>query len=130
MAEQMDINQIIIIAIVVAAGIIVLFLLYFLISFLIKKSKGKKDETLFNPSSLVEEDSLVKIMEEKRNVEFKKTTNNSFVENPSDVKILSNEETAPKIVNPFGIDMSNQNTPTNNDNSFNDIPNNNNKFIK
>lgn len=134
MANDLDINQIIIIAIVVLISIIVLLGIYFLITFIINKKKGKKEDSLFNPSNLVEEDSLVKVMDEKKNVEFNNANkDNSFVQNQQQVNMVQNDAIQnQQQANPFGINMNAPMNGNSNNNPF-DIPdqtNNNNKFIK
>lgn len=131
--NEIDINYIIIIAIVVLISIIVLLAIYFIITTVIKKKKGKKADSLFNPSNLVEEDSLVKIMDEKKNVEFKRNDTSSFVQSPEQVNIVTNQATESQApVNPFGVNMNTQENNNNKDPNptFFDIPNNNNRFIK
>lgn len=127
----MDINQIILIIIVVLISIIVLLGIYFLITFLIKNKQGKKEKSLFDPTKLHEEESLVKIMDEKKNVEFKNNNQDQFINNQEKVNIVTSDvmEQEQKV-NPFGVDLTKRtedNTPIDN---FPDNYNNNNKFIK
>lgn len=127
----MDINQIILIIIVILISIIVLIGLYFLITFLIKNKQGKKEKSLFDPTKLHEEESLVKIMDEKKNVEFKNNNQDQFINNQEKVKIVTSDVmTQEQKVNPFGVDLTKRtedNTPIdNNPTGYN----NNNKFIK
>ncbi len=127
----MDINQIILIIIVVLISIIVLLGIYFLITFLIKNKQGKKEKSLFDPTKLHEEESLVKIMDEKKNVEFKNNNQDQFINNQEKVNIVTSDvmEQEQKV-NPFGVDLTKRtedNTPIDN---FSDNYNNNNKFIK
>lgn len=125
-----DINQIILIAIVVLASIVVLFILYFTITYFMKHKQGKKERSLFDPTNLHEEESLVKVMDEKKNVEFK-TNDNQFVQNQEKVNIVTSEvmEQEQKI-NPFGVDMNKQTLDNNPNYDFQSEENSNNKFIK
>ena len=128
--SNMDINQIILIIIVVLLSIIVLLGIYFLITYIMKKKQGKKENSLFDPTKLHEENSLVKVMDEKKNVEFK-NNKDQFINNQEEVKIVTSEvmEQEQKI-NPFGVDLTKRtkdNTPIN---DYGDSYNNNNKFIK
>ncbi len=105
----MTTNQILMLIIVILVSIITVFGIYFLIVYLINKKKEKKVDTIFNPSNLVEEESLMNVMDEKKNVEFKKPENNTerFVSNNDEVKIITSETMSQEQkVNPFGVDLS------------------------
>ncbi len=105
----MTTNQILMLIIVILVSIITVFGIYFLIVYLMNKKKEKKVDTIFNPSNLVEEESLMNVMDEKKNVEFKKPENNTerFVSNNDEVKIITSETMSQEQkVNPFGVDLS------------------------
>lgn len=125
-------NQIIMLIIVVLLSVILVFGIYYLIIFIISKKKEKKVETIFNPSNLVEEESLMNVMDDKKNVEFKKSENNTerFVSNNEDIKIVSSEAMSQEQkVNPFGVDLSLRTKEDGHIIETSD-PNNTNKFIK
>ncbi len=101
-------NQILIIAIIVLIGVILVFGVYFLLIYLKMKKSEKKTDTIFNPNNLVEEESLLNIMDEKRNLEFKSENNNeknTFLTENESVDMVSNGLTREQKSNPFGIDM-------------------------
>ena len=96
------------------------------------KKREKKVNTIFDPTNLVEEESLMNVMDEKKNIEFKASVDQErFVQNAEEVQVvttqgLSQEQKA----NPFGVDM----TIRNKDNSTVQLPdqtnnNNQNKFF-
>lgn len=127
----MDANQIVLIMIVVLASIIVIFGIYFLIIYLMNRKREKKVNTIFDPTNLVEEESLMNVMDQKKNIEYKSDVDQErFVQNAQEVQVvttqgLSQEQKA----NPFGVDM----TIRNKDNSTVELPdttNNQNKFFK
>ncbi len=123
----METNQILLIVIVVLVSIIAIFGIYFLVLYLMNRKREKKVDNIFDPTRLVEEESLMNVMDEKRNVEFKKNEE-KFVNNSEEVKIISSGLTREEKANPFNVDMTmhkKDNTPI----EVND-PNNKNKFIK
>lgn len=103
----MDINQIIILAIVILSAIIVVIISYYLINkYLEKKSEGK--DSLFNPNKLHEEDSLMNMMDDKKNMEYQKEDNktNTYINNNQTVKVAETDSAKDlKPINPFGIDL-------------------------
>ena len=105
----MDPNQTIILAIIILSGIIVVFTVYFLIIFIHNKKSEKKIDTIFNPQNLIEEDSLMNVMDEKKNVEFTTKTkieNNNFLSENVDAKMVtSSVRKQDQQINPFGVDM-------------------------
>lgn len=121
----MEANQIILLAIVILVSIIVVFGAYFLIVYLMNKKREKKIDTIFNPNNLVEEESLMNVMDEKRNLEYsdKKQDQERFVINQENIETIASPQamTQEQKVNPFGVDMTmrtKDNTPvepTNND---------------
>ncbi len=125
----MDINQILLIIIVILASLIIIFVIYFLLHFLFNLKREKKRATIFDPSKLVEEESLMNALDEKKNLEYHNTVDKErFLNNTEDVKVVTNEAlTHEQKVNPFGIDMSNANQPNENQNYIDS--NNKNKFI-
>lgn len=127
----MTANQILILVIVILLSIIVVFGIYFLLAFLKSKKKEKKVETIFSPTNLVEEESLMNVMDDKKNVEFKKNENTErFVSPSNEVQMVtSNSMSQEQKVNPFGVDLT---LRTKEDGQKIEIqdPNNTNKFIK
>ncbi len=104
----MDANQILLIVIVVLVSIIIVVVAYFLIIHLINHKRSKKIDNVFNPTNLIEEDSLMNVMDEKKNVDFKKASNNEerFVLDNEDVKIATSDAlTREQKANPFGVDL-------------------------
>lgn len=129
----MSINQILIIVIVVLISIILIVGSYFAVVYLLNKKREKKIDNIFNPSNLVEEESLLNVMDEKKMLDFVKDNENSdsFVKQDQNVQIVTSEVmTQEKKTNPFGVDMTR--LDKNNDAITYDIPdeNNKNKFIK
>lgn len=126
----MDINQIIIIAIIILVGVILVFGTYFLITFINQKNKEKKVNNIFNPNNLVEEESLLNTMDEKRNLEEKEEQKEStYIEQEVNFDVHVNQQTLDyqKKINPFNVDM----TMRSNDNSpIIDEENKNNKYFK
>lgn len=123
----METNQILLIVIVVLVSIIAIFGIYFLVLYLMNRKREKKIDNIFDPTKLVEEESLMNVMDEKRNVEFKKN-DEKFVTNNEEVKIITSGLTQEEKVNPFNVDLTmhkKDSTPI----EIND-PNNKNKFIK
>ena len=121
----MDINQIIIIAIIILVAIIVVILGYYFINKLIeKKSEGKS--TLINPNKLHEENSLMNMMDDKKNMEYQTEDNktNTYINKDEKIEVaetsMVKEE---KPINPFGVDLTKKvdnmpNYSENNDNKF------------
>ena len=126
----MDINQIILLIIIILVSLIVVFGAYNLIVYLLNKKREKKIDTIFNPNNLVEEESLMNVMDEKRNLEYKEPVDKErFVQNVDEVNVVTSEAmTREEQVNPFGVDM----TIRNKDNTKVEIqdPDNHNRFIK
>ncbi len=123
----METNQILLIVIVVLVSIIAIFGIYFLVLYLMNRKREKKIDNIFDPTKLVEEESLMNVMDEKRNVEFKKN-DEKFVTNNEEVKIITSGLTQEEKVNPFNVDL----TMRQKDNTPIEIkdPDNQNKFIK
>lgn len=128
----MDANQIILLIIVVLASLIAVFGIYFLIIFLMNRKREKKVDTIFNPNNLVEEESLMNVMDEKKNVEFQNSFKNEdqFVLDQEEVKMVATDSmTREQQVNPFGVDLTMHTT----DNTPIEIPdedNSQNRFFK
>lgn len=127
----MDVNKILLIIIVVLVSLIIIFGAYFLVLYLLNRKREKKLDNIFDPNNLVEEESLMNVMDDKKNVEFKKTQENEdlFVMNHEDVKIVTTDALSQEEkVNPFGVDL----TLRQKDNTKIEIQDNNNqnKFIK
>lgn len=103
----MTVNQILILMIVILSSIILIVGTYLLVIFFMNKKREKKIDSIFNPSNLVEEESLMNVMDEKRNLEFKNTENeDKFILDNSDVEIVtSNALSREEKVNPFGVDL-------------------------
>lgn len=98
----MSTNEIILLAIIVIVGFIFVFGVYFGYIYFMKNIKHKKVDSIFSPEKLVEEDSLMNSMDDKKNVEFK--SNDNFTTNEAPVKLVSNETTTEQI-NPFGVNL-------------------------
>ena len=64
----MTINQIILLIIVILFSIILIFGIYFLTLYFLNKKREKKIDNIFNPNNIVEEESLLNVMDKKRNV--------------------------------------------------------------
>lgn len=102
------INQIIIVAIIVLLAVIVVFGIYFLVTGINSKRQNKKENIKFNTDNLVEEESLLNVMDEKKNIDFnvQKNESNNFINNEENVEIAVTDtvkENDP--ANPFGVDM-------------------------
>ncbi len=128
---NMDINQILLFVIVVLSSIIAIFLVYFLIIFLMNRKREKKVKTIFDPSTLVEEESLMNVLDDKKNIEFKNPApQENFVSNAQQVNVVTSQVISQEQKsNPFGVDMTKHNR--------NDVPvdipeqpNSQNKFIQ
>ena len=129
----MDANQIIIIGIVILSGIILVFGIYFLIVYIHNKNHEKKMDTIFNPKNLVEEESLMNVMDQKKNIEFleeKKDEQRVFLNDDASAEVVTSDVLKQeKQVNPFGVDL----TMHTKDNQPITIPDENssqNRFIK
>lgn len=103
----MDINQILLIIIVILTSIVVIFAVYFLLNYLFNMKREKKIDNIFDPTKLVEEQSLMNILDEKKNLEYSVPTDKErFVTNVEEVKVVTNNSlTREQKVNPFGVDM-------------------------
>lgn len=103
----MDINQMLLIAIIILGSIIVIFLIYFLLNYLLNIKREKKIKNIFDPASLVEEESLMNVLDEKHNLDhINIPSQDSFVAPHIKVKMVTNEAISKEQkVNPFGIDM-------------------------
>jgi len=124
-------DKILITIIVVLVSFIIIFGIYFLLIKIINSKKKKKVDFLFNTDNLVEEESLMNVMDEKRNVEFSASNGNEdrFIMNNQEVKMVTNEAlTQEEKINPFGVDL----TKRDKDNTPIEIPkvNEQNKFFK
>lgn len=127
----MDINQILLLAIVILGSIIVIFVVYFILNYFLNIKREKKIDSIFDPATLVEEESLMNVLDEKHNLDHNQTPRqDSFVAPHVEVKLASQEAVSrEQKVNPFGIDLSSnkddQPAP-----SIEDSQNNQNKFLK
>ena len=105
----MDTNQILMIIIVVLIGIIVVFGVYFLIVYMHNKKHEKKMDTIFDPNNLVEEESLMNVMDQKKNIEFteeKQEEKRTFLNDVGSVDVVtSGVKSQEQKINPFGVDM-------------------------
>ena len=108
-----DINKIIIIAIIILAGIILVVGIYFIVNQLKNRQKKVKEKD-FEQKKLVEEESLLNVMDDKKNIEFNnKKDETQFVNSAETVSIakseaIESEEKQNAQVNPFGVDLTNQ----------------------
>ena len=93
---MMDINQILLIIIVILVALIVIVAGYMILHHLINSKREKKFDSIFDPSKLVEEKSLMNVLDEKK-----------FVTNAEEVKVVSTPDAMSREqkVNPFGVDM-------------------------
>lgn len=126
----MDSNQTILLVIIILVSLIIVFGAYLLIVYLLNKKREKKIDTIFNPNNLVEEESLMNVMDEKRNLEYKTEVDQErFVQNVDNVEVVTSDAmTREEQVNPFGVDL----TLRTKDNTKLEIqdPDNKNRFIK
>ena len=105
----MDANQIMIIAIIILFGIIFVFGIYFAIVNIYNKRHEKKMDTIFNTDNLIEEESLMNILDDKKNIDFKeekKEDKRTFIQDTPDVEIVTSkvmENEGP--INPFSVDL-------------------------
>lgn len=104
----MDTNMILIAGIVALSGVILVFGIYFAYIYFYNKNHKKKKDTIFDASNLVEEESLMNVLDEKKNVEFKNEEKNdkfTFVSNDeveiAETDVMKEEEQ----INPFGVDL-------------------------
>lgn len=105
-------NQILLLVIVILVSIILVVGIYFLSLHLINKKRKKKIDNVFNPNNLVEEESLMNVLDDKKNMEFQKSNKDEerFVMNQEEVKVITNEAlTQEEKVNPFGVDLTMRN---------------------
>lgn len=101
-------NQIIMLVIVVLGSLILVVGTYVLVVFLLNKNREKKIDTIFNPTNLVEEQSLMNVMDQKKNVEFK-GDDERFLTNAQEVKVVAQSAlTQEQKINPFGVDLTMQ----------------------
>lgn len=126
----MSTNEILILVIVILGSIIIVVGTYFLANFLLNLKRKKKIDNVFDPSNLVEEESLMNVMDDKKNVEYKPKGADveRFVKSNDEVKLVTNGLTQEEKINPFEVDM----TMRTKDNVKYEIPDpeNTNKFIK
>ncbi len=59
----METNQILLIVIVVLVSIIAIFGIYFLVLYLMNRKREKKIDNIFDPTKLVEEESLMNVLD-------------------------------------------------------------------
>ena len=103
----MSTNEIILIAIVVIVGVILVFGIYFGYTFITGRMSKKKSNATFNPENLVEEESLMNYMDEKKNIDFnnKKEEEIESFTDADVVEIVKNETAEKEEINPFGVDL-------------------------
>ncbi len=105
---MMDINQILLIIIVILVALIVIVAGYMILHHLINSKREKKFDSIFDPSKLVEEKSLMNVLDEKKNIEYSQNQNTErFVTNAEEIKVVSTPDALSREqkVNPFGVDM-------------------------
>ena len=103
----MGANEIMLIAIIVIIGVILVFGVYFGYIFIKSRITNKKADSIFSPENLVEEESLMNVMDEKKNIEFndvKADKSNEFFTNVDNVDIVKTENSNEPL-NPFGVDL-------------------------
>lgn len=104
----MDANQILVIIIVILVGFILVFGTYFIYTTIYNKRHKKKTDTIFDTNNLVEEESLMNVMDEKRNFDFKNETENekfTFVDDTPVETATSEVMKTEEQINPFDVDM-------------------------
>jgi len=104
----MKTNQIILIIIVVLLSIIIVVGVYYLANYLLNKKMEKKEDNVFHPNNLVEEESLMNMLDTKKNIEYNTKGNDQerFVLSNDEVPIITNKSMSQEQkINPFGIDM-------------------------
>lgn len=100
----MNINNLLLIAIAVLLGVLTIVIIYLIVSALTKKKTGKHIDELFDPDRLVEEESLMNSLDEKRNVDFQNQKDEArFLTSQKEVEIVRTEETQEKKLDPFNI---------------------------
>lgn len=107
----MDTNMIIVAVIVALVGVILVFGIYFTYVYFYNKKHKKKIDSLFDVNNLVEEESLMNVMDDKRNVDFKNEEKNDKFTFVSDTEVEIAESDVMKEeekINPFGVDLSNK----------------------
>ena len=100
--DYMNANEIMLLIIIVIAGFMLVLEIYFGYIYLMKKVKNKKVDSIFTPEKLIEEESLMNSMDDKRNIEFK---NKDSFTNEAPVKLVENETTSTEQINPFNVDL-------------------------
>ena len=95
------------IAIIVIIGAFLAFGLYFGFVFIKSRKKTKRTDLMFSSEKLIEEESLINIMDDKNNFEYSSDdeakTPNTFV-NVDNVNIVKTE-TKNEPLNPFDVDL-------------------------
>jgi len=123
-------NEILLLLIVILSSLIIVFGIYFLSNYLLNLKRKKKIDNVFDPSNLVEEESLMNVMDDKKNAEFKPkgADQERFVKSNDEVKFVTSGLTQEEKINPFDVDL----TMRTKDNVKYEVPDyeNNNKFIK
>ena len=103
----MSTNEIMLIAIIVIIGAFLAFGLYFGFVFIKSRKKTKRTDLMFSSEKLIEEESLINIMDDKNNFEYSSDdeakTPNTFV-NVDNVNIVKTE-TKNEPLNPFDVDL-------------------------
>lgn len=121
----MNVNNLLLIAIAILLGVLTIVIIYLIASSLTKKKTGKHIDELFDPDRLVEEDSLMNSLDEKKNVDFQnKTDEAKFLTSQEKVEIVRTDEAKEKKLDPFNI-----NGNQNNDNKQKSTQENNNRFF-
>lgn len=103
----MDINQILLIIIIILVALIVIVAAYLGLYKLLNRKREKKFDNIFDPSKLVEEKSLMNVLDEKRNIEYTEPHDKErFVTNAEEVQMVTNQSVSrEQQANPFGVDM-------------------------
>ena len=102
---NMSKNEIILLAIIAIVGVIIVFAIYFGYIYTRSKISKKKVDSIFDPEKLVEEESLMNTMDEKRNVEYKTPTQDNFITEDTTVDLVQSETPNNTQINPFGVDL-------------------------
>lgn len=103
--DNMSKNEIILLAIIAIVGVIIVFAIYFGYIYTRNKISKKKVDSIFDPEKLVEEESLMNTMDEKRNVEYKTPTQDNFITEDTTVDLVQSETPNNTQINPFGVDL-------------------------
>ena len=103
--DNMSKNEIILLAIIAIVGGIIVFVIYFGYIYTRNKISKKKVDSIFDPEKLVEEESLMNTMDEKRNVEYKTPTQDNFITEDTTVDLVQSETPNNTQINPFGVDL-------------------------